>query len=98
MEILGDDKFAQHPVVNPAGSRIEAWVILAPKVLLLVPGVNMETGAQDGFYGPSNKENAVGGTGSNFLTKDKIAQPPFVEKGQGKKKKDRSQLSSSPLS
>ena len=75
---------------QPTGSRIKAWVILTPEVLLSVPGVNMETGAQDGFYGPANKENAVGGTLSNFPTKDKIAGPPFVKKAQGKKKEDRS--------
>jgi hypothetical protein len=95
LEILGDDKFA---VVNPVGARNKAWVILTPKVLSLVPGVNMETGAQEGFYGPTNKENSVGGTGSNFLTKEKIVRPPFVKKGQGKKKKDRPQSSSSPPS
>jgi hypothetical protein len=61
-----------------------------PEVLSLVPGVNMETEAQDGFYGPTNKENAVGGTRSNFLTKEEIVRPPFVNKGQGKKKNDMS--------
>ncbi len=45
LEILGEDKFAQCHVVDPAGSRIMAWVIITPEVLLLVPGVNMETGA-----------------------------------------------------
>jgi hypothetical protein len=89
LEILGDDKYAQGCVIDPAGSRIKAWVILTPEVLLLVPEVNMETGAQDGFYGPTNKENAVGGARSYFLTKDKISWPSFVKRGQGKKKKDR---------
>jgi hypothetical protein len=82
LEILGDNKFAQCRVVDPAGSKIEAWVILTPEVLLSVPGVNIWSGAQDGFYGPTNKGNAVGGTRSNFLNKDKIARPPFVKKGQ----------------
>jgi hypothetical protein len=90
LEILGGNKFAQRRVVDPAGARNEAWVILIPEVLLLVPGVNMETGSHDSFYGQTNKENVVRGTQSNFLTKEKIAWPPFVKKGQGKKKKDRS--------
>ncbi len=41
--------------LNLAGARNEAWVILAPEVLSLVPGMNMETEAQDDFYGPTNK-------------------------------------------
>ncbi len=81
MEKLGDDKFVQHCVVNPAGAKKEAWVILTLKVLSLVPGVDMETGAPGGCYGPTNKENTVGGTQSNFLTKEKIVWPPFVKKG-----------------
>ncbi len=39
-----------------------------------------------------------GGARSDFLTKEKIAQPSFVKKGQRKKKKDRLQSSSSPPS
>ena len=40
----------------------------------------MATGAQVGLYGPTNKENAVGGKRSNILTKEKIVQPNFVPK------------------
>jgi hypothetical protein len=71
--IFENNEFAQHCVINSAGSRIEAWIVLTLTALLLVPGVNMETGAQDGFCGQTSKDNTGGGTQSNFLTKEKMA-------------------------
>ncbi len=72
-------------VVDPSGKKKEAWIVLTPKVVPSIPGVNLATGAQVGFYGPTNRENAVGGTQSNFLTKEKIVRPCFVKKGAKKK-------------
>jgi hypothetical protein len=82
---LGDNEFELRRVVDPAGQKKEAWIVLTPKVLPPIPGVNLATGAQVGFYGPTNRENAVGGTQSNFLTKEKIVRPCFVKKGMKKK-------------
>ncbi len=42
------------------------WVILNPEPAVAVPGANMATGVAFGFYGPTNKENAVGGVRNNF--------------------------------
>ena len=52
----------------------------------------MATGAEKGFFGPTNKENAVGGKRSNFLTgeEDKVHQPVFGPKKPGKKRKETS--------
>jgi hypothetical protein len=82
---LGDDEFELRRVVDPAGKKKEAWMVLTPKVVPPIPGVNLATGAQVGFYGPTNRENAVGGTRSNFLTKEKTVRPHFVKKGVKKK-------------
>jgi hypothetical protein len=55
---LGNDEFALRRVVT----KKQSWVILTPKTLQPIRGKNMATGAQQGFYGPTNKENAVGAT------------------------------------
>ncbi len=78
---MGDDEFELRLVVDPTRKK-EAWKILIPEVVPPVPGINLATGAQVGFYGPANKENAVGATRSNFLTKEKIVRPRFERKGQ----------------
>ena len=55
----------------------------------MVDGVDMRTGAQSGFFGPTNKENAVGGMHSNFLTlPDKRIQRLKFEPKREKKRKD----------
>ncbi len=82
---LGDDEFELRRVVDPAGKKKEAWMVLTPEVVPPIPGVNLATGAQVGFYGPTNRENAVGGTRSNFLMKEKIIRPRFVKNGAKKK-------------
>ena len=69
---MGDNKFELCRLVDPAGQKKEAWIVLTPEVVPTIPGVNLATGAHVGFYGPTNRENAVGGTQSNFPTKEKI--------------------------
>ncbi len=55
------------------------WIILTPEPLPALPRIDMAMGAQTGFYGPTNKENAVGGVRQNFITKDceRIERPTF---------------------
>jgi hypothetical protein len=48
-----------------------------PEEVPPVPGVNMGTGAQEGYFGTTNKENAVGSKRSNFLINEKIVRPEF---------------------
>jgi len=61
------------------GEKIPTWLLLTPQPVPPVPGIDMSTGAQSGFYGPTNKENAVGGVRENFLTQDgeRIERPTF---------------------
>ncbi len=79
IEKLGDNEFMQHRMIMK-NKKKESCVILTPEVLPSIVGINIETGAQNGFYGPTNKENAVGATRCNFLTKEKIICPCFFKK------------------
>lgn len=54
-----------------------------PEVPPPIPGIDMATGAQDGFFGPTNKENASGAVWHNFITKESktLKRPQFAGKG-----------------
>ncbi len=47
----------------------------------------MNTGAEKGFYGPTNKENAVGAKRTIFMMTEKIGRPEFEPKKPSKKRK-----------
>jgi hypothetical protein len=49
------------------GEKIPTWILLTPEPVPVVPGIDMGMGAQSGFFGPTNKENAVGGVRQNIL-------------------------------
>jgi hypothetical protein len=92
---ISDDEFHyRHPLeVGADGgvARVErtpTWVILIPTDVPPVEGINLATGASDGFFGPTNKENAVGGKRTNFLTlkEEKIVRPEFGPKQPSKKR------------
>lgn len=57
-------------------------MILTKEVVSPIKGIDMATGVQIGFFGPTNKENAVGVTRSNFLMplEDRIPWPVFCPK------------------
>ena len=73
---------------SAGGKKIPTWILLTPKEVPSVDGVDMGTGAQSGFFGPTNKENAVGGKRSNFLTlsDEQILRPKFGPKREKKRK------------
>ncbi len=68
------------------------WVTLTPEVVPDVPGIDMQTGAEYGFFGPTNPNNAAGATRSNFCTLfgGSIPRPTF-----GPKKPSQQPVSSS---
>ena len=70
-----------------AGDKIPTWVLLSPEDLPLVDGIDMATGAEKGFFGPTNKENAVGGRRTNFLTgeEDKVNQQCSGQRSRGRR-------------
>lgn len=55
---------------SSVGTKIPTWILLTPEDVPTMSGIDMGTGAQRGFFGPTNKENAVGAKRSNFLTAD----------------------------
>jgi hypothetical protein len=100
VEKLGADEFIYHRKVL-TGEKREKWIVLTPEEPPSIEGIDLATGAQVGFYGPTNKENAVGAKRSNFLTKEKIARPNFVpkkRKGLKKRSSPRRQGRESPES
>ncbi len=70
------------------GVKIPIWILLIPEEVPPVAGVDMGTGAQIGFFGPTNQENAVGAPRSNFLTlqDERIQRPKFGPKREKKRK------------
>ncbi len=64
VEKLGADEFVYRRKVL-AGKKKAKWVFLTPEEPPSIRGIDKATGAQVGFYGPTNKENAVGGKRSN---------------------------------
>jgi hypothetical protein len=68
--------------------KIPTWILLIPEEVPPVAGVDMGTGAQIGFFGPANQENAVGATRSNFLTlqDERIQRQKFGPKREKKRK------------
>ena len=69
------------------GEKVPTWVILTPEPVPAVPGIDMATGAQRGYYGPTNKGNSTGGVRHNFITTDgkRIKRPLFEPKKVTKK-------------
>ena len=76
--VVGEDG-----VTRPAVPR---WVILTPEDVPDVEGVNMATGAEEGFFAPTNKENSVGGKRANFLTAENFSRPEFGPRKKGSKR------------
>ncbi len=84
---LSADEF-EYRHAKVAGQKILTWVLLTPKGVPYVDGIDMGTGAEKGFFGPTNKENAVGGKRLNFMMGEKVNQPMFGPKKPGKKRKE----------
>jgi hypothetical protein len=85
---VDDDSFDYHREIVK-GEKVPTWLLLCPEPIPHIPGIDMATGAQSGFFGPRNKENAVGRLRQNFLTDsgDRIERPKFAPKTKGGKKK-----------
>ena len=55
------------------------WIILNPEIPPPIPGVDMSTGAEIGFFGPTNANNSAGAQKHNFLMHplERIKRPTF---------------------
>ena len=65
-----------------AEGSVPRWVVLTPEPVPPVANIDMATGAERGFFGPTNPNNSVGATRSNFCTLvgDQISRPEFGPK------------------
>jgi hypothetical protein len=63
----------------PEGGSVPTWVILTPEPVPPISGMDMRTGAQIGFFGPTNPTNLEGAVQSNFCmgVSDRITRPTF---------------------
>ena len=82
---VSDDEF-EYCHASVVGAKVPTWVILTPEVVSPVNGINMDTGVSIGFFGPTYKENAVGGKRSNFLTSEPVERPKFEPKKPKKRR------------
>jgi hypothetical protein len=89
---ISKTEFEYHQRLKMGGSvrqqKIPTWILFTPKDIHMVGGINMGTGVQRGFFGPTNKENSVGAKRSNFLTSDdkRLQRPKFGPKQEKKRK------------
>ena len=89
------DEF-QYRHSTAAGERVPTWIILDGEEVPAVAGIDMNTGSEKGFFGPTNKENATGGKRTNFLTWAPVERPQFGPKKPPKKRKESEDDSSRP--
>ncbi len=67
--------------VKPKEGSAPLYIILMPKHVPNVEGIDTKTGAEHGFFWPTNPNNAEGATRSNFCTGfDRIDWPVFGPK------------------
>jgi len=83
---VSKDKF-EYRHASVVEVKVPTWTILTPKAVPSVDSIDMGTGAQEGFFGPMNKKNAVGGTRANFLTSEHVEWPMFERKKPKKRRK-----------
>ena len=74
---VSDNSF-DHLHTMAAGERVPTWIILDGEEVPVVAGIDMNTGSEKGFFGPTNKKNAIGGKRTNFSTAAPVERPQFL--------------------
>jgi hypothetical protein len=79
---IDDELFTYKKKQGEEDASLPRWVILNSEPAPAVPGFDMLRGAQEGFYGPTNQENAVGAPKFQYCCReeDKIRRPEFASK------------------
>ena len=84
IELVDDDTLRyRRPVDGEAPDlTLPRWVLLNPDPVADIDGIDMLRGAQHGFFGPTNIENAVGAPRYQYLCREeeKIRRPEFTSK------------------
>ena len=80
------DKFTFKRVKEKERDDIPKWLILTPQNVEAdeFPEINVRTGAEKGFFGPTNKDNVEGAVKHNFLVEQQITRPAFESKKRAK--------------
>ena len=83
---VSDEEFQyRHPKVT--GEKIPTWMLITPEDVPTVDGIHMNAGTEKGFFGSTNKENAIGAKQTIFLMTEKIERPNVEPKKPPKKRK-----------
>jgi hypothetical protein len=80
---IDDESFMYKKKTGDVDLSLPQWVILNPEPAPTVEGIDMCCGAEEGFFGPTNQENAVGAPSKSQYCcreKDKICWPEFASK------------------
>ena len=84
IEQINDKSFHFRKKVGEVDQSLPRWVILNPDPAPTVEGIDMLCGAEAGFFGPTNQENAVGAPKFQYCCREgeKIHRPEFASKNQ----------------
>jgi hypothetical protein len=79
---VDDESFYYRKRVGEIDQSLPRWVILNLDFAPAVAGIDMLRGAKEGFYRPTNPENAIGAPRYQYCCneEDKISRPEFVSK------------------
>ncbi len=84
IELVDDDTLRYRRPVNGEAPdlTLPRWVLLNPDPVADIDGIDMLRGAQHGFFGPTNIENAFGAPRYQYLCREgeKIRCPEFTSK------------------
>jgi len=82
IERINDESFHFRKKAGEVDQSLPHWVILNPDPAPTVKGIDMLRGAEAGFFGPTNQENAVGAPKFQYCCREgeKIHWPKFASK------------------
>ena len=82
IERINEESFQFRKKVGEVDQSLLRWVILNPDTAPTVEGIDMLRGAEAGFFGPTNQENAVGAPTFQYCCREgeKIHRPEFAPK------------------
>jgi hypothetical protein len=77
---MDDEFFTYKRKTGEVDASLPQWVILNLDPTPSIPGIDILCGAQEGFFGPTNQENAVGNSKSQYCCREeeKIRRPEFA--------------------
>jgi len=81
-EKVDNESFVYKKKKEGVNQLLPRWVILNPEPVPPIVGIDMLRGAEAGFFGPTNRENAVGAPKYQYCVQEgeKIVRPEFASK------------------